>query len=80
MILLDGDDNLMGTALVPTDALTSRKYLTGYQVGVRVRKMVEDQAVRTCVVLNSCFSRDGLRMPAMVTPRSVKIFSDELDI
>jgi hypothetical protein len=41
--------------------------------------MVEDQAVRTCVILDSCFSRDGLRMPALVTPRSVEIFGDELD-
>lgn len=79
MIPDDGGDNLMGTALVPTDALTSRKYLTGYQVGVRVRKMVEDQEVRACVVLDSCFSEGGFGMPATVTPRSVEIFGNELD-
>lgn len=78
----DGGDNLMGTALVPTDALTSRKYLTGYQLGVRVLKMVMVQGGRVCVTLDSCFSGGGFRnsdSEVHITPRGVEMVGEEAD-
>lgn len=67
----EGGDDLIGTALVMTDVLIGKPYLTGYQLGVRLRRMVEEKSLRVTVVLDSCFSGSGLRIHQTVTPRTI---------
>ncbi|EXK77927.1 hypothetical protein FOQG_17376 [Fusarium oxysporum f. sp. raphani 54005] len=51
-----GGDTLYGMALVTTDVLKGQPYITGYHLGVWVRKMVEQHGLRVTVVLDSCCS------------------------
>ncbi|KAH8753009.1 hypothetical protein F5883DRAFT_651164 [Diaporthe sp. PMI_573] len=50
-------------APVGTSRQTRRggQYLTGYDLGVYVRRMMQTKAVRVLIVLDSCFSGAGLR-------------------
>ena len=58
----DGPDgDLVGTALVMTDVQKGGAYLTGRQLGVWVQRMVKLSGLRMTVVLDSCYSGDGLR-------------------
>ncbi|KAK1856146.1 hypothetical protein CCHR01_01211 [Colletotrichum chrysophilum] len=56
-----GGDAVTGTALALTDVMAGGAYLTGYQLGVWVRKLVQFRKVRVCLVLDSCFSGSGFR-------------------
>lgn len=58
---LDGGDAISGTALVPTDVKIGGAYLSGYQLGVWVRRLVENHKVRVSITLDSCYSGKGLR-------------------
>jgi hypothetical protein len=55
-----GGDNISGTALVPMDAMCGGAYLTGYQLGVYVKRMVSKK-LRVGVTLDSCFSGRAFR-------------------
>lgn len=57
----EGSDDFKGTALVMTDVASGGAYLTGRQLGLWVKKMVENDGFRATVVLDSCFSGDGFR-------------------
>ncbi|KAK4233731.1 caspase domain-containing protein [Achaetomium macrosporum] len=72
----DGD-SMMGMALVMTDVLRGGAYLTGYQLGSFIRKMVQKD-LRVTLVLDSCYSGRAIRGPENtpeitpeVTPRTV---------
>ncbi|KJZ70852.1 hypothetical protein HIM_09766 [Hirsutella minnesotensis 3608] len=67
----DEGDNISGTALALTDVMIGGAYLTGYQLGVWVRSLVEKKKLRVTVVLDSCFSGRGLRNGAAFTARTV---------
>ncbi|KAF5662333.1 caspase domain-containing protein [Fusarium circinatum] len=72
-------DDFNGTALVMTDVALGGPYLTGRQLGLWIKRMVEKSGFRATVVLDSCFSGDGLRRDddgALLTPRCL----DKLDI
>ncbi|KAI1355888.1 hypothetical protein F5Y01DRAFT_267996 [Xylaria sp. FL0043] len=56
----DGDA-VTGTALALTDVMTGGAYLTGYQLGVWVRSLVEIDKVRVSITLDSCYSGRGFR-------------------
>lgn len=58
----DGDgDKITGTALALADVMAGGAYLTGYQLGVFVKKMVLEKQLRVTLVLDSCFSGRGHR-------------------
>lgn len=59
----DGGDNLSGTALVPMDVMQGGAYLTGYQLGVYVRRLVQ-KGMRVAISLDCCFSGRALRTEA----------------
>ncbi|KAF7554808.1 hypothetical protein G7Z17_g2648 [Cylindrodendrum hubeiense] len=48
----DGGNNLMGMALVPTDAMVAGNYLTGYHLGLIVKEMIEIRGARDTVILD----------------------------
>jgi hypothetical protein len=54
------DGSLDGTALVMTDVLQGKPYLSGYHLGVWIRNMV-NEGLRVTLVLDSCYSGGGLR-------------------
>ncbi|KAF3930026.1 Metacaspase-3 [Dactylella cylindrospora] len=54
-------DTITGTALALADAMTGGQYLTGYQLGEFVKTMVQQNNLRTTVVMDSCFSGRGVR-------------------
>jgi len=57
----DAGDAITGTALALTDVMAGGAYLTGYQLGVWVRSLVEINKVRVSITLDSCYSGRGLR-------------------
>ncbi|KAL8366615.1 hypothetical protein RB595_010464 [Gaeumannomyces hyphopodioides] len=57
----EGGNTFTGTALVPTDVLTGGAYVSGYQLGVKIKQMVEFRGLRITLVLDSCHSGQGLR-------------------
>ncbi|RYP69874.1 hypothetical protein DL771_005817 [Monosporascus sp. 5C6A] len=57
----DGGDSIRGMALVMTDVLRGGSYLTGYQLGAFVKKMVEERGLRVTLVLDSCYSGRAIR-------------------
>ncbi|KAK6345907.1 hypothetical protein TWF730_010250 [Orbilia blumenaviensis] len=63
-------DNITGTALALADVMAGGAYLTGYHLGVLVKKMVKGKGLRVTVVLDSCFSGQGLRSNMKYTIRS----------
>lgn len=72
-------DNISGTALVPTDVLTGKAYLTGYQLGVWIRNMVEGKKLRVTLVLDSCFSGRGMRDMDNTASFAVRTSVDRFD-
>ncbi|KAF3277988.1 hypothetical protein TWF970_004868 [Orbilia oligospora] len=70
------DDTITGTALALADVMTGGAYLTGYQLGVFVKKMVEEKGLRVTLVLDSCFSGQGLRNSSKYAPRTIVGQSD----
>ncbi|KAK6526094.1 hypothetical protein TWF281_011132 [Arthrobotrys megalospora] len=54
-------DSIAGTALALADVMTGGAYLTGYQLGIYIKRMVIEKQLRVTVVLDSCFSGRGLR-------------------
>lgn len=54
-------DAVTGTALALTNVMTGGAYLTGYQLGVWIRRLVEVKKARVTLVLDSCFSGRGFR-------------------
>ncbi|KAF2965536.1 hypothetical protein GQX73_g8061 [Xylaria multiplex] len=69
---LDGNDGdaITGTALALTDVMSGGAYLTGYQLGVWVRSLVEIDKVRVSITLDSCYSGRGLRNNGAVVLRT----------
>ncbi|KAJ4014188.1 hypothetical protein NW752_005905 [Fusarium irregulare] len=65
----DGDD-INGTAFALTDVQVGGAYLTGYQLGVWVRKLVEVKKTRVTVTLDSCYSGKGFRNSNKITMRT----------
>ncbi|KAI1431056.1 hypothetical protein GGR50DRAFT_112156 [Xylaria sp. CBS 124048] len=57
----EGGNKITGTALVLTDVLQKGAYLSGYQLGVKVKRMVESKNLRVTLVLDSCNSGHGMR-------------------
>lgn len=57
----DEGDDISGTALALADVMKGGAYLTGYQLGVYIKRMVFEKQLRVTVVLDSCFSGRGLR-------------------
>ncbi|KAI1821597.1 caspase domain-containing protein [Xylaria intraflava] len=57
----DGGNKLTGTALVLTNVLSGGAYLSGYQLGVKVKRMVESKNLRVTLALDSCHSGHGVR-------------------
>ena len=56
----DGGDNLSGAALVPMDVMRGGAYLTGYHLGVLVKRLVR-RKMRVAVILDCCFSGRAFR-------------------
>ncbi|KAK6538618.1 hypothetical protein TWF694_010196 [Orbilia ellipsospora] len=54
-------DKMTGTALALMDVMAGGAYLTGYQLGVFIKRMVQQKCLRVTLVLDSCFSGQGLR-------------------
>lgn len=54
-------DDFRGTALVMTDVASGGAYLTGRQLGLWIKQLVEESGFRVTVILDSCFSGDGFR-------------------
>ncbi|KAF3315813.1 hypothetical protein TWF173_003009 [Orbilia oligospora] len=71
----DGD-NITGTALALADVMIGGAYLTGYQLGVFVKKMVREKDLRVTLVLDSCFSGQGFRNARKYTFRTMVGLSD----
>ncbi|KAK6337164.1 hypothetical protein TWF718_009948 [Orbilia javanica] len=57
----EGGDSISGTALALADVMQGGAYMTGYQLGVYIQRMVLEKKLRVTVVLDSCFSGQGLR-------------------
>ncbi|KAF3225075.1 hypothetical protein TWF106_002955 [Orbilia oligospora] len=57
----DEGDHISGTALALADVMEGGAYLTGYQLGVYIKRMVFEKKLRVTVVLDSCFSGRGFR-------------------
>ncbi|KAK6513162.1 hypothetical protein TWF506_009327 [Arthrobotrys conoides] len=57
----DEGDHISGTALALADVMEGGAYLTGYQLGVYIKRMVFEKQLRVTVVLDSCFSGRGFR-------------------
>jgi hypothetical protein len=66
----DDGDEINGTAFALTDVQVGGAYLTGYQLGVWVRKLVEVKKTRVTVTLDSCYSGKGFRNSNKVTMRT----------
>ncbi|KAK4031955.1 caspase domain-containing protein [Parachaetomium inaequale] len=85
----EGGNKLTGTALVPIDVRTGGAYLSGYQLGVKIKQMVESRSLRVTLVLDSCHSGQGLRHDDVLSgahagdedgdPATATRFIDELD-
>ncbi|GAW15107.1 hypothetical protein ANO14919_045160 [Xylariales sp. No.14919] len=58
---LGDGDAITGTALALTDVAKGGAYLTSYQLGVWVRRLVEINKVRVNLTIDSCHSGRGLR-------------------
>ncbi|EPS45329.1 hypothetical protein H072_699 [Dactylellina haptotyla CBS 200.50] len=58
-------DQINGTALALADVMDEGVYLTGYQLGVFVKRMVKQKNLRVTLVLDSCFSGQGFRGPSL---------------
>ncbi|KAK6511197.1 hypothetical protein TWF481_000118 [Arthrobotrys musiformis] len=71
----DGD-TITGTALALADVMRGGAYLTGYQLGVFIKGMVKKKGLRVTLVLDSCFSGQGLRSSKKYTPRTILGQSD----
>ncbi|KAK6537569.1 hypothetical protein TWF694_011751 [Orbilia ellipsospora] len=54
-------DKINGTALALADVMDGGPYLTGYQLGVFVKRMVKQKDLRVTLILDSCFSGRGTR-------------------
>ncbi|KAK6524475.1 hypothetical protein TWF281_011383 [Arthrobotrys megalospora] len=54
-------DTITGTALALADVMNGGAYLTGYQLGVFMKRMVKEEKLRVTLVLDSCFSGQGVR-------------------
>ncbi|KAF7184207.1 hypothetical protein CNMCM7691_004832 [Aspergillus felis] len=54
-------NQLSGAALVMTDVRRGGAYLTAYELGVWVKRMVKENNLRVTVILDSCYSGRGLR-------------------
>ncbi|KAF3918631.1 Metacaspase-1 [Arthrobotrys entomopaga] len=54
-------DKINGTALALADVMDEGPYLTGYQLGVFVKRMVKLKDLRVTLILDSCFSGQGTR-------------------
>ncbi|KAH6974440.1 hypothetical protein BKA56DRAFT_94633 [Ilyonectria sp. MPI-CAGE-AT-0026] len=61
----DGDA-ITGTALALADVMAGGAYLTGYQLGVWARRLVEVNKVRVSITLDCCYSGRGHRGPGIV--------------
>ncbi|QYS95108.1 Caspase domain-containing protein [Trichoderma simmonsii] len=57
----EGGDAISGTALAPTDVMNGGAYVSGYQLGVWVRRLVEIHKARVSITLDSCYSGKGFR-------------------
>ncbi|KAL4756987.1 caspase domain-containing protein [Aspergillus foveolatus] len=73
----DMGDMITGTALAPTDVMAGGPYLTGYQLGVWIRELVERDKIRVCLVLDSCYSGRGFRGSEIVPRTAVNDIPDE---
>ncbi|KAF3193748.1 hypothetical protein TWF225_009292 [Orbilia oligospora] len=70
-------DTITGTALALADVMIGGAYLTGYQLGAFVKKMVKYKGLRVTLVLDSCFSGQGLRSSKKYTLRTMAGQSDD---
>jgi hypothetical protein len=72
-------DQITGTALALANVMKGGAYLTGYQLGVWVKRMVRDKNLRVTLVLDSCFSGRGFRNSEHYAVRTVEDkFDDSL--